>query len=141
MASSAKLRLCSQTTPFTMRLPKWGISGLCPGLPGRRSLGNGAGFLKNTYRAVDKIMKPEREPIPNRREGQKSGFFLRQNFEKLRRENPDLAIRLKNTHPPPEIQVIFSRTGLPVIRIGQATFHSMMDPEKEARDWAGRVKV
>jgi hypothetical protein len=86
-------------------------------------------------------MKPEREPILNRREGQRSGFFLRQNFEKLWRENPDLAIRLKNTHPPPEIQVIFSRTGLPVIKIGQATFHSMMDPEKEARDWAGRVEV
>ncbi len=86
-------------------------------------------------------MKSDEEQILNGCESQRGGLFLSQNLEKLLRENPDLAIRLRNTHPPPEIQVIFSRTGLPVIKIGQVTFHSMMDPEKEARDWAGRVEV
>ena len=85
-------------------------------------------------------MKPEREPIVNRREGQRGGLFLCQNLEKLSKGYPDLAIRLRNTPPPAEIQVIFCKTGLPVIKIGQVTFHSMMDPEKEARDWAGRVE-
>lgn len=86
-------------------------------------------------------MKSDKEQILNGGVGQRRGLFLSKNLEKLLIKNPDLTIRLKNTHPPPEIQVIFSRTALPVIRIGQATFHSMMDPEKEARDWAGRVKV
>jgi len=86
-------------------------------------------------------MKPDEGQILNGYEGQRGGLLLRQNLEKLSKENPDLAIRLKNTQPPPEIQVIFCRTGLPVIKIGQVTFHSMMDPEKEARDWAGRMEV
>ena len=86
-------------------------------------------------------MKPDREPTLDGCEGQREGFFLPRNLEKLRRENPDLAIRLENTHQPPEIRVIFSRTGLPVIKIGNVTFHSLIDPEKEARDWANRVEI
>ena len=86
-------------------------------------------------------MKSDEEQILNGRAEQRGGLFLSKNLEKLLGKNPDLAIRLKSTPPPPEIQVILSRTGLPVIKIGQVTFHSMMDPEKEARDWAGRVEV
>jgi hypothetical protein len=90
---------------------------------------------------VEKIMRSDEEHIPNGCEGLRKGLFLSQNLEKLLRENADLAIRLENTQPSSEIQVIFSRTGLPLIKIGQVTFHSMMDPEKEARDWAGRAEI
>ena len=86
-------------------------------------------------------MKSGEEQILNGCVGQRGGLFLSKNLEKLLRKNPDLAMRLRNAHPPPEIRVISSRTGLPVIKIGKATFHSMTDPEKEARDWAGRVTV
>jgi len=86
-------------------------------------------------------MKPDGEPILNGCERQRGGLFLYKNLAKLLRENPDLAVRLRNTNPPAEIQVVFSRTGLPVIKIGHVTFHSMMDPEKEARDWADRVEI
>ena len=86
-------------------------------------------------------MKPDVEPTLNGCEGRRASLFLRQNLERLLRENPDLANRLKNTHPRPEVQVVFFRTGLPVIKIGHITFHSMMDPEKEARDWAGRAEI
>jgi hypothetical protein len=98
-------------------------------------------FSKNIYRAVDKFMKPDVEPTLKGCGDRKTGLFLPKNLEKLLKENPDLANRLKKTDPPPEIQVIFSRTGLPVIKIGQTTFHSTMDPEKEAGNWAVRADV
>ena len=86
-------------------------------------------------------MGPDEKHIPDGREALRRGLFLSQNLEKLLRKIPNLAIRLENTQPSAEIQVIFSRTGLPVIKIGQVTFHSLVDPEKEARDWAGRAEI
>jgi hypothetical protein len=86
-------------------------------------------------------MRSDGEQILNGDAGQRVGHFLRQNLNTLSKENPDLAIRLENTRPAAEIQVIFSRRGLPVLKIGQITFHSLMDPEKEARDWAGRAEI
>lgn len=69
------------------------------------------------------------------------GSFLQNSIDELSKKDSDLALRLQNTNPSADIGIVFSRTGLPVIRIGQVTFHSMMDPEKEARDWAGRMEV
>ena len=86
-------------------------------------------------------MKSDETHILDGHEGLRRGLFLSQNLEKLLRENLDLALRLENTQPSSDIQVIFSRTGLPVIKIGRVSFHSLMDPEKEARDWAGRTEI
>jgi hypothetical protein len=69
------------------------------------------------------------------------GSFLQNSIDELSKKDSDLALRLQNTNPSADIGIVFSRTGLPVIKIGQVTFHSMMDPEKEARDWAGRMEV
>ncbi len=69
------------------------------------------------------------------------GIYLKKNLGELAKKDPDLARKLETTIPGQDIQIIFSRGGLPVIKIGHITFHSLVDPEKEARDWAKRIGI
>jgi spore maturation protein CgeB len=53
---------------------------------------------------------------------------------------PDLASRLRNAAPPPGLEVLPSRTGAPVFRVGNITLHSLYDPAAEASQWAALLR-
>jgi len=88
---------------------------------------------KNPALSLCMIVKNEAD----RREGP----LLQINIDELSKKDPDLALRLQNTNPSQNIDIVFSRGGLPVSRVEKITLHSLIDPEKEARDWADRVDI
>jgi hypothetical protein len=72
---------------------------------------------------------------------EKMESFLQKNLEELKKRDPDLAARLEKTNPSGDLQVLFSRDGLPVTRNGHTTLHSLRDPVKDGRDWANRQRI
>lgn len=58
--------------------------------------------------------------------------FYEKNMEIIKRQNPELAERLRNTPDKPWIEVIKSKSGLPTIRVNNRLLHSFYDPIKEA---------
>jgi hypothetical protein len=62
--------------------------------------------------------------------------LFERNLSALSRDFPDLVPWLREETPSDRIRVLWARTGLPVLQIGGITFHSLVDPEKEAARWA-----
>jgi spore maturation protein CgeB len=61
------------------------------------------------------------------------------NYEVLTKRLPDLAPRLRAATPPDGLEVLQSRTGVPVFRVGDITLHSLYNPEAEASQWAATL--
>ena len=62
------------------------------------------------------------------------------NLKVLSRNAPHIAGQIKKTVVPKEIQVVMAKTGLPVLK-NHIALHSLMDPEKEAGNWAHRAEI
>ncbi len=58
----------------------------------------------------------------------------------LSKHEADLAHRIEETVPSKEIQVVMAKTGLPVLK-NRIALHSLIDPEKEAGNWAHRLEI
>ena len=66
--------------------------------------------------------------------------LFEKNLKALSKNYPHLARQIKDIVPSKEIQVVVARSGLPVLK-NHVALHSLIDPEKEARNWAHRLEI
>ena len=64
------------------------------------------------------------------------GAWLDRNLEVLARVNPALARRVRSVRVGEGYQVLPAKNGLPVLRAGKTTLHSVYDPVREGEHWA-----
>jgi hypothetical protein len=69
------------------------------------------------------------------------GNWLEKNLEMMKKGNPELSSRMEGWKVSSTFEVVYARNGLPVTRAGNITFHSLVDPEKEARAWVEKEVV
>ncbi len=62
--------------------------------------------------------------------------FYEKNLSCLRTQNPELASAVGEIQPSASFQVLQSKTGPPILKAGNISFHSLHNPEQEARKWA-----
>ena len=67
--------------------------------------------------------------------------LLQKNLKELNKRDPELASRLEKWSVSPAVRIVNSQKGLPVIKAGNITLHSLVDPEREAKEWMGRAEV
>ena len=62
-------------------------------------------------------------------------ILFQNNLTHLSKKAPHLAGQIEDLVPSKEMQVVMAKSGLPVLK-NHIALHSLIDPEKEARDWA-----
>lgn len=67
--------------------------------------------------------------------------LLQKNLKELNKKDSELASRLEKWSISPAVWIVNSQRGLPVIKAGNITLHSLVDPEREAKEWMGRAEV
>ncbi|MDY6973026.1 MAG: hypothetical protein SV775_11940 [Thermodesulfobacteriota bacterium] len=67
-------------------------------------------------------------------------MVLEKNLEVLSNRAPDLALQIREVVPSNVLEVVEARSGLPVLK-NQIFLHSVMDPQKEGRNWANRRDI
>ncbi len=67
--------------------------------------------------------------------------YLQKNLKELNKKDSELASRLEKWSISPAVRIVNSQKGLPVIKAGNITLHSLVDPEREAKEWMGRAEV
>ncbi len=65
--------------------------------------------------------------------------FFASNYETLAQQAPVLAERLRTMGSRERLEVLQSRAGAPVFRVGNITLHSLYDPQAEASQWATSI--
>ena len=80
------------------------------------------------------------KPSPTfvRERGQPMNIYQK-NLSCLQQKNPELAAEVDSITPSPSIHVLQSKSGLPVVKMGSITFHSLHDPRQEAGKWAEKA--
>jgi len=66
--------------------------------------------------------------------------FFQKNLEVVSRNTPHIARQIEEIIPSKEMQVVMAKSGLPVLK-NHIALHSLIDPEKEARNWAHRLEI
>lgn len=62
--------------------------------------------------------------------------FFESNYATLTQQAPALAQRPRTIRSREKLEVLQSRAGAPVFRVGNITLHSLYDPQAEASQWA-----
>lgn len=96
------------------------------------------GQLEGGHTSVQKTLRCESNTCTNRVKHSQS--VLRKNLDVLAESAPRLARQIEDYIPPKEIQVVSARSGLPVLR-NHIAMHSLIDPQREARNWADRMEI
>ncbi|RJQ13674.1 MAG: hypothetical protein C4560_13840 [Nitrospiraceae bacterium] len=62
-------------------------------------------------------------------------MFFEKNISALRTVNPELAEAIINHNKEVSAEVVRTKTGMPSVKVGNISLHSLYDPIREARDW------
>jgi len=66
--------------------------------------------------------------------------LFQKNLEAVSRNTPHIARQIEEIIPLKDMQVLMAKSGLPVLK-NHIALHSLIDPEKEGRDWAHRLEI
>ena len=63
--------------------------------------------------------------------------IFEKNIDTLRTLNPELAEAILRVHRGDDLQIVTARNGMPSIKAGNITLHSLYNPKEEAEGWVG----